>query len=116
MRKLKILTGELPEHKTQELGKLTKLGKVVECEKKQTVPDNQPTAFEQTGDPVSCPYWFRVCWAVQKYQQHCTRDTGCLTYKFLQRQDEVAAPEILEDWKRSTEAVKRHLEGGGISP
>jgi hypothetical protein len=79
----------------------------------QTVPDDQPTTFEKEGDPVSCPYWYRVCWAVQQYQRHCTRNTGCLTFKFLQQQDKVATPETLKERQRSTETVKQHLQAGG---
>jgi len=70
------------------------------------------TTYEQSSDPVSCPYWFRVCWAVQLYQRRCTRDTGCITFKFLKRQDEEAAPEIVKEREAATEAVKRHLQGG----
>jgi len=56
----------------------------------QEVTADPSTTFEQSGDPISCPYWFQVCWAVQKYQRHCTRNRDCLTYKFLHRQDAVA--------------------------
>lgn len=43
----------------------------------------EPATFEQTGDPVSCPYWFQVCWTVEIYQEQCTRCTDCRVYKFL---------------------------------
>lgn len=45
--------------------------------------DTEPAAFEQTGDPVSCPYWYQVCWAVEMYQGQCTRDSRCRVYTFL---------------------------------
>jgi hypothetical protein len=47
----------------------------------------QAGTFEATGDPVSCPYWLRVCWAVQMYQEQCTRCTACRVYQFLERQE-----------------------------
>ena len=43
-----------------------------------------PAVFEQTGDPVSCPYWRQVCHAVSFYQDACTRSTDCPIYKFLE--------------------------------
>lgn len=51
------------------------------------VPDEQHTSFEQEGDPVSCPYWYRVCWAVAMYQNQCTRNTTCRVYQFLEKQE-----------------------------
>ncbi len=42
-----------------------------------------PATFEQTG-PVTCPYWFQVCWAVEMYREQCTRNTACRVYKFLE--------------------------------
>ena len=42
-----------------------------------------PATFEQTGDPVTCPYWFQVCHAVSFYQDACTRCTDCQIFKFL---------------------------------
>jgi hypothetical protein len=55
----------------------------------QPVAADPITTFEQSGDPVSCLYWFQVCWAVQLYQGQCTRSTDCRVYKFLKRQDAV---------------------------
>lgn len=43
----------------------------------------KPATFEQAGDPVSCPYWFQVCWAVEMYQEQCTRNSDCRVYAFL---------------------------------
>lgn len=43
----------------------------------------EPATFEQTGDPVTCPYWFQVCHAVDFYQDACTRSTDCKIFKFL---------------------------------
>lgn len=56
----------------------------------QLVSYDQLTEFEKEDDPVSCPYWYQVCWAVGLYQQHCTKNTGCTTYKFLKKQDATA--------------------------
>lgn len=44
-----------------------------------------PAEFEPEGDPVSCPFWFTTCWAVEMYRQQCTRDNTCSVYKFLLR-------------------------------
>lgn len=46
--------------------------------------DTEPATFVQIGDPVTCPYWFQVCWAVGMYQEQCTRNTACRVYKFLE--------------------------------
>jgi hypothetical protein len=74
-----------------------------------TRPDPS-TTFEQTGDPVSCPYWFQVCWAVQKYQRHCTRNGDCLTYKFLHRQDATDDKQAVADRRESAAKVKAIME------
>ncbi len=42
-----------------------------------------PAIFEQDGHPLSCPYWFQVCHAVEYYQEDCTRCTDCRIFKFL---------------------------------
>lgn len=47
--------------------------------------ENRPAAFEQTGDPVSCPFWFQVCWSCADYQKQCSRDTACTVYKWLKK-------------------------------
>lgn len=39
--------------------------------------------FEGSGSPVSCPYWFQVCWAVGMYQAQCTRSSACTVFNFL---------------------------------
>ena len=49
---------------------------------KYTAP--QFTKFEQEGDPVTCPYWNRVCHFVGLYQDACTRCTDCEIFKFLE--------------------------------
>jgi hypothetical protein len=45
--------------------------------------ETEPATFEQTGDPVSCKYWFQVCWACKLYFEQCTRNTECKIYRFL---------------------------------
>ena len=52
---------------------------VAEPETTKTIP----AVFEQTGDPVTCPYWQQVCHAVSFYQDACTRSTDCPIFKFL---------------------------------
>jgi hypothetical protein len=54
--------------------------------------DIQTTTFEPTGDPVSCPFWLQVCWAVGMYQEQCTRNAGCRVYRFLEKQRERTLP------------------------
>lgn len=49
--------------------------------KEQT--ETTPATFEQTGDPVTCPYWFQVCHAVDFYRDACTSCTDCQIFKFL---------------------------------
>lgn len=41
--------------------------------------------FEQTGDPVSCRFWFQICWSCKLYFDQCTRNSSCKVYKFLER-------------------------------
>jgi hypothetical protein len=54
--------------------------------KRGSSPDATETdTFEQTGDPVSCKYWYQVCWAVGMYQEQCKRNSGCIVYNFLKR-------------------------------
>lgn len=44
-----------------------------------------PATFEQHGDPVSCPFWYQVCWSCADYQKQCSRDTTCTVYKWLKK-------------------------------
>lgn len=48
----------------------------------------QADQFEQEGDPVSCRFWYRVCWAVQFYKDQCQRNIGCGVYRFLSLQED----------------------------
>jgi hypothetical protein len=65
--------------------------------------------FEQSGDPVSCKFWYRVCWACETYQSHCTRNVDCLTYKFLQRQDDAASNDDVVERDQAAESNRRRL-------
>jgi len=82
------------------------------------LPESNPQSedgvikFESEGDPVSCPYWYQVCWSCKTYQQHCSRDSNCLTYKFLKRQDATASQDEIDVRKQSAEANRRRLAGG----
>lgn len=49
-----------------------------------TATETEPATFEQTGDPVTCPYWYQTCHAVGFYQDACTRCTDCQIFKFLE--------------------------------
>lgn len=49
------------------------------------------TTFEQTGDPVSCPFWFQVCWSCADYQKQCSRNTTCTVYKWLKKNSQKEA-------------------------
>ena len=49
-----------------------------------TEPRQPVTIFEVTGDPVSCRFWKQVCWAVDFYQDACTRNSSCKIHKFLE--------------------------------
>lgn len=53
--------------------------------------------FEQSGDPVSCRFWFQVCWAVGLYQDQCGRDTDCRVYRFLKRQNDYEGDQVAAD-------------------
>jgi len=62
--------------------RLAGLATLALAESEQT--DTEPATFEQTGDPVTCPYWYQVCHAVEMYREQCTRNTTCRVYKFLE--------------------------------
>jgi hypothetical protein len=68
--------------------------------------------FEQSGDPVSCPYWFRVCWSVGMHQEQCTRDTDCRVHKFLKRQDEASSQENVDERNQAANSNRRRSPGG----
>jgi hypothetical protein len=68
-----------------------------------------PVSFDETGDPVSCKFWYRVCWACETYQRHCTRNVDCLTYKFLQRQDDAASNDDVVERDQAAESNRRRL-------
>lgn len=49
-----------------------------------TEPRQPVSIFEATGDPASCRFWKQVCWAVDFYQDACTRNSSCKIHKFLE--------------------------------
>lgn len=78
----------------QKLGSFINLSELAAVKLKgfvQAVTADPSTTFEQSGDPVSCRFWFQVCWAVGMYQEQCTRNTDCRVYNFLQRQKDTTA-------------------------
>jgi hypothetical protein len=55
-----------------------------QCVTRPAMP-TEPATFEQAGDPVSCPFWYQVCWSCADYQKQCSRNTTCTVYKWLKK-------------------------------